>query len=162
MTLEQNILRILQAAEQKIRANMEAKNINASHRTEKSLRTEKMPNGFRLVIGGEHTAPLTTLEIGRPAGGVPGGFRFTKDGTRDVSNTFKAILVQWAKDKGIADFGWGQATVLGRRIAEKGTQRHSQPVDVYSTIVNDAVKELNDIIGLHVSGAIKEVAQINF
>lgn len=162
MTLEENIIRVLHVAEQKIRANMEAKNINASHRTEKSLRVQKGADNIALVIGGERTAPLETLEIGRPAGNVPGGFVTLKDGRRDVSKTFKAILVQWGKDKGIPDWGWGQATIAGRRIAEHGTLRHSQPVDVYSTIVNETVQELRNIIGLHVAGQIKEVTQTHF
>ena len=162
MTLEQSILQILQNAEQRIRANMQAKDINASHRTEKSLHVEQSGDSIRLVIGGDRTAPLSTLEIGRPAGNVPGGFVTLKDGRRDVSNTFKAILVQWGKDKGIPHWGWGQATIAGRRIAEKGTLRHSQPVEVYSTVINETVAELQNIIGLHVAGQIDEVTQTNF
>ena len=85
---------------------------------------------------------METLEIGRPGGNVPGGIRTTKKGVRDVSNTFKAILVQWAKDKGIADFGWGAATVLGRRIAADGTRRYHQHEDVYSSAVKQAAKDI--------------------
>lgn len=168
MTLEENILEVLHKAEQRIRANMEAAGENASHRTEKSLRVEQTQTDIALVIGGEHTAPLSTLEIGRPAGNVPGGFssliaksgRFA--GKPDVSNTFKAILIQWAKDKGISDFGWAQATGLGRQIAYEGTRRHSEPADVYSTVVNETIAELNNIIGLHVAGKIKEITQTNW
>lgn len=167
MNLESEILNILQNAEQRIRANMEQAGENASHRTERSLRVEQDAQHISLVIGGEHTAPLDTLEIGRPAGNVPGGFvglaktgKFA--GKPDVSNTFKAILVQWAKDKGIADFGWAQATGLGRKIAYEGTVRHSQPVDIYSTIVNETVQELENIVGLHIAGRIDEITQMHF
>jgi hypothetical protein len=162
MTLEENIVQVLQRAEQKIRAKMDAEHINASHRTERSLRVEKGASNIALVIGGERTAPLDTLEIGRPAGNVPGGFRTMLNGKQDVSNTFKAILVQWAKDKGIADFGWGRATVLGRRIAAEGTLRQKQPVDIYSSIVAETVDELNNLIGLHVAEKIDEVVRTNF
>ena len=71
-----------------IRANMASNNINASHRTEQSLRVEEYDGGYRVVIGGKNTAPLATLEIGRPGGDVPGGFVTLKDGRKDVSKTF--------------------------------------------------------------------------
>lgn len=131
---------ILNEARDAIRAEMASKGINATGNTSKSFRVERYDGGIRLVMGGESfpTAPLETLEVGRPGGNVPGGFRMTKAGVLDVSNTFKAILVEWAKDKGIADFGWGRATMLGRRIAAEGTLRHKSPVNVYSQAVFDA------------------------
>lgn len=132
---------ILNEARDSIRAEMASKGINATGNTSKSFRVERYDGGIRLVMGGEsyRTAPLETLEVGRPPGGnVPGGFRMTKAGVLDVSNTFKAILVEWAKAKGIADFGWGRATMLGRRIAAEGTLRHKSPVNVYSQAVFDA------------------------
>ena len=131
---------ILNEARDAIRADMASKGINATGNTSKSFRVERYDGGIRLVMGGESfpTAPLETLEVGRPGGNVPGGFRMTKAGVLDVSNTFKAILIEWAKAKGIADFGWGRATMLGRRIAEEGTLRHKSPVNVYSQAVLDA------------------------
>lgn len=131
---------ILNEARDAIRAEMAAKDINATGNTLRSFRVERYDGGIRLVMGGEsyHTAPLETLEVGRPGGNVPGGFRMTKAGVLDVSNTFKAILVEWAKAKGIADFGWGKATIVGRRIAAEGTLRHKNPVNVYSQAVLDA------------------------
>ena len=164
MTIEETIAQTLEKAAQRIRANMSAKNINASHRTERSMRVEQKPSHISLVIGGERTAPLQTLEIGRPAGNVPGGFSslLAKTGPfagrPDVSNTFKAILIQWAKDKGVQDFGWAQATGLGRRIAYKGTRRHEQPEDVYTSVVKETVAELTQLIGLQVVGGVKEAA----
>lgn len=136
--------RILEDAKRKIQAEMVAKDINASGRTSQSIRVEREGTHVRLVIGGEEyrTAPLETLEVGRPPGPVEGGFRVTKAGVMDVSNTFKAILVQWAKDKGIANFGWGRATLLGRRIAQEGTLRHKRPVEVYSVAVTEAADEI--------------------
>lgn len=133
---------ILQLALQDIQAEMDAKDINASGRTSRSFHVVNEGTHIMLVMGGKDTAPLTTLEVGRPGGNVPGGFRITKAGIRDVSNTFKAILVQWAKDKGIQNFGWGRATMLGRRIAEQGTLRHSNPTNVYTEAV---IRAANDV-----------------
>lgn len=135
---------ILELARQEIQEEMAAKGINASGRTSRSFRVERYETGVRLVMGGtaERTAPLETLEVGRPGGNVPGGFRTTKAGVRDVSNTFKAILIQWAKEKGISDFGWGQATILGRRIAAEGTNRHKNPTNVYSEAIVKAANEV--------------------
>lgn len=147
---------ILEKAKEQIQANMAAKDINASGRTSKSFRVERYDGGIRLVMGGADTAPLDTLEIGRPGGSVPGGFKRTKAGVIDVSNTFKAILVQWAKDKGIADFGWGAATMLGRRIAEKGTLRHENPTDVYSSVVLDAADQVKGEVTVTITTMIHE------
>lgn len=161
MTFQEEILQdllprceaLLEEAKEAIRVEMASKGINATGNTSRSFRVERYDGGIRLVMGGEsyRTAPLETLEVGRPPGDVPGGFRMTKAGVRDVSNTFKAILIEWAKAKGIADFGWGRATMLGRRIAEQGTLRHTNPVDVYSTIVMDAASRVSDGITLIVT-----------
>ena len=141
-TLLDRIAVILDAAKADIQSEMVAKGINASGRTSASFRVERYDGGIRLVMGGKDTAPLETLEVGRPGGNVPGGFRNTKAGVRDVSNTFKAILVRWAKEKGIKDFGWGHATILGRKIASEGTDRHSHPTVVYTAAVADARDEI--------------------
>lgn len=139
-----SVVSILEDAKVEIQATMAAKDINASGRTSRSFRVERYDTGVRLVMGGtgERTAPLETLEIGRPPGNVPGGFRMTKAGVLDVSNTFKAILVRWAEEKGIAGFGWGHATMLGRKIAREGTERHRQPTVVYTEAVTKARDEI--------------------
>lgn len=141
-SLVDGIATILELAKQDIQREMEAKDINASGRTSRSFRVVIEADRIALVMGGPDTAPLTTLEVGRPAGNVPGGFRTTKAGVQDVSNTFKAILVRWAREKGIPDFGWGRATMLGRRIAKEGTLRHRSPVNVYSEAVIRAANEV--------------------
>ena len=147
---------IMEKAKAEIQAMMAAEDINASGRTSKSFRVERYGSGIRLVMGGtgERTAPLETLEVGRPGGNVPGGFRTTKAGVRDVSNTFKAILVKWAEEKGIVGFGWGHATMLGRRIAEKGTIRHSRPVEVYSIPVMKAKADIEKMAEVTVTNKI--------
>lgn len=146
MEIEAKVTELLEDAKQRIQDNLATKGINASGRTSRSFRVERYDGGVRLVMGGtaDRTAPLSTLEVGRPGGNVPGGFRVTKAGTVDVSNTFKAILIRWAKEKGIADFGWGAATMLGRRIADRGTNRHSNPEDVYTSVVMQTAEEVKD------------------
>lgn len=89
-----------------------------------------------LVYGGDGTAPLATLEIGRSAGKIPYGFQ--------------DILFEWSKSKGISfpddrqrkTFAW----FLSQKIKNEGTQRHKTPVDVYSTVVNDTVEKLKPAI----------------
>lgn len=142
ITIEQDITRILTQTGDEIRANMDARGINASHRTEQSIQVQQYDGGIRLVLAGTDHAPLTTLEVGRPGGNVPGGFRTTKAGIQDVSNLFKWMLVEWAREKGFVDFGWAQATVLGRKIAYDGTDRQREPIDIYSTPVQKAKEEI--------------------
>lgn len=135
----------LEQLQQAIVDNIEQKGITASGRTQHSLTVEVYAGGVRLTAKAGARAPFNTLEIGRSAGNVPGGFRTTKKGVRDVSNTFKAILVQWARDKGIGDFGWAAATMLGRRIAAEGTLRNRQHENVYSDAVEKAAKDIQRI-----------------
>jgi len=162
MTFEESIVKVLEQTREEIRANMAAKDINASGRTSRAFAVETYQGGVRLVLKHDtRTAPLETLEVGRPGGNVPGGFRMTKAGVMDVSNKFKFMLVKWAEEKGIADFGWGAATMLGRRIAKEGTLRNTQHEDVYSTPVQKAVQGIRaDIRGI-VLGEIKQ-AKNNF
>lgn len=144
MTLNEEIKAVLLQTKNEIQANMAAKNINASGRTSAAFMVREQPTDISLILAAGQHAPLETLEIGRPGGNVPGGFRTTKAGVVDVSNAFKWMLIKWAEQKGF-DLNWGGATMLGRRIAKEGTNRHKENVDVYSTPVNLAVKRLRDI-----------------
>ena len=155
INLTQRVTERLEQLRQEIVGNIESKGITASGRTQRSLTVEQYDGGVRLVAKAGNRAPIDTLEIGRPAGNVPGGFRTTKKGVRDVSNTFKAILVQWAKDKGISDFGWGAATMLGRRIAAEGTLRNKRHEDVYSSAVEKAAKDIQAMFLTQIQEQIK-------
>lgn len=161
MTLQEEIKAVLSQAKAEIQANMAAKNINASGRTSRAFAVVETPDDISLVLQEGWHAPLDTLEIGRPAGGVPGGFRLTKAGTLDVSNKFKWILIKWAQDKGF-DLNWGGATMLGRRIAAEGTLRNKNHVDVWSTPVHKAVAELHKVLPQHIRGEITEIVKTNF
>lgn len=161
MTIQEEVIKVLTQARDEIRANMAANNINASGRTSASIDVRQEGGTITLGSQGEHVAPLYTLEIGRPGGNVPGGFRTTKAGVVDVSNTFKWILIQWAKEKGF-ELNWGGATMLGRRIAQQGTNRYMSPVDVYSTPTTKAVGELRSVIRKNVITTITQVIKTNF
>lgn len=138
-------------------SNIESHRITASGRTQRSLKVVVYDGGVKLIAEAGERAPIDSLEVGRPPGNVPGGFRMTKSGVRDVSSTFKAILLRWAADKGI-DMTWGGATMLGRRIASEGTRRYSTHEDVYSTLVRQAAE---DIKGL-VIPKIKQMIKLNY
>lgn len=146
MTYADDIIRILDEAKEAIRQNMSTDGINATGNTSASFRVERYDGGVRLVMGGteEKTAPLATLEVGRPGGPVPKGFT--------------QILYEWSIAKGIPFDKDSRrrsfAYLLGRRIRREGTLRNMQPVDVYTTIVldvadrvkADAVKSLTTAI----------------
>lgn len=130
---------ILERAKEAIQAQMEYQGVNATGNTSRSFRVERYEGGVRLVMGGTDykTAPLQTLEVGRPGGAVPRGFT--------------EILEEWSIAKGIP-FSTDRerrsfAYLLGRRIAREGTLRHKTPVDVYSSIITDAANKVTaDVI----------------
>lgn len=151
----QNIAQILLQAREEIRANMAAKGINASGRTSVALQVRQNGSRIELVKVAGENAPFQTLQYGRAGGNVPGGFRITKAGVRDVSNTFKAILIQWAKNKGF-ELNWGGATMLARKIAREGTERHRVPRnDIYDKPLEKAVDGVRQEARKYILGSIK-------
>lgn len=162
-TIDSKIFGILEQTAAVIKVNMQAANINASGRTSDSIHARAYSEGYQLVGGGKNTAPIPTIEIGRPAGNVPDGMVQRKNGAMDVSNTFKRILLQWAKDKGI-DMNWGGATMLGRRIAAVGTLRHQNNVDIYSTETRNAMTSIKEEVSKYFIGSIRKVtsAKLHF
>lgn len=141
-----NIGQALELAKADIQANLASKGINASGRSSASLRVERYAGGVRLVYGGDDTAPLPTLEIGRPGGPVPMGFT--------------DILVQWSRDKGLTFESESRrrsfAYLLGQRIKREGTLRHKTPVDVYSSVVMDTADKLKGEVAVTVTAYIHE------
>lgn len=149
MTLQEDILRVLETAKAEIQANMASKGVNASGRTSRGFRVEKDADGMRLVLAHDETAtieckprgfgsvtvgtaPLSTLEIGRPGGKVPRGFYY--------------IIKQWTRDKGLQFASESERQTFSyftaRKIVKEGTRRHVQPTDVWSTPVNKAMTEI--------------------
>lgn len=159
--LEDIIIQRLERLRTDIVARIESEGITASGRTQRSLAVIPYSGGVMLAAQAGNRAPLKTLEVGRPAGNVPGGFVTTKKGVRDVSKTFKYILILWARDKGF-DLGWGGATMLGRRIAERGTLRNTNNVDVYSTLVQEAAKDIRGLMMDNITSRVSETINTNF
>ena len=131
----------LTKAAEDIRLNMANEGVNASGRTSASLRVEDRGKSIVLVIGGDrsiygNTAPLETLEIGsRP--GIRGDW-------------FKSVIHQWTIDKGMAfeneSHRWAVSTVIARNIELEGTNRHRNPIDVYSTVTKSTTENIRSLI----------------
>lgn len=148
MDIADIVIEVLEEAKQRVQDNMAAKDINASGRTSRSFRIERYNGGVRLVMGGtgEPTAPLETLEVGRPAGPIP--------------SNMTDILVQWSKDKGIPFDRESQrrsfAYLLGRRIEREGTLRHKHNEDIYTTVVMDTAESIVGEVTVAVTKKIHE------
>lgn len=140
---------ILERAKTEIQSNMDAKGINASGRTRNSIRTVERVDGCALIGGGQNTAPVPTLEIGREGGKVPAGFY--------------GIIKEWTKVKGLQfDSERERGTFsyfLARKIAREGTARHKNNEDIYSTTVRAAVDDIQDRLKSWGGGLIREVLE---
>lgn len=132
MGLNRDIIKILEDLKSEIQVNLDTNRINASGRTSSSFRVDVYDGGVRLVMGGDNTAPIQTLEIGRPGGRVPAGFT--------------EILKQWSRDKNLNFASDSERTsfayLLGKKIAREGTQRNKNHIDIYSSLVKEAVPKI--------------------
>lgn len=145
-TLKTGIVARLQQCGETIRANMQARKINASGRTSASIRVRETATGVQLVGGnsGTHnveapfglqqrnTAPLPTVEVGRAGGEVPKGFYY--------------IIKQWSREKGLRFRSEQErgtfAYFTARKIAREGTKRNKANEDIYSTAVTEAAADI--------------------
>ena len=162
-TLESDIIRILNETREVIRANMEARKINASGRTSASMRVEPYEGGVRLVGGYNtthevddypavlgtletaDTAPIPTLEIGRSGGRVPKGFYY--------------IIREWSREKGLNFSSESErstfAYFVARKIARTGTLRHVTPENIYSQPVAAAKEKILQIFAQNVTRTVR-------
>ena len=135
-SIKKQVAERLSQAVSEIQAAMASGNINASGRTSASFRVVETEDGLQLVGGGHDTAPIATLEVGRPPGNVPAGFT--------------AILEQWSRDKGLQFETESKrksfAYLLGRKIEREGTQRYREPQDVYSSVTRQAADDISIFI----------------
>lgn len=165
--MKQRIFEILTESKEQIQLNLEVENINASGRTSKSIRVEEYGGGVRLIKGAEEkTAPMSTLEIGRPGGAVP--------------FNFQEIIKQWIIDKGLStnpipyvrqpSDRWqpkytpeerglnAAAGAIVQKIKTIGTDRHLQPRnDIYSNVVKSTI----DILKKEILGFVVETIKTN-
>ena len=162
-TQETDIIRILSETRDKIRANMDAQKVNASGRTSASIRVEPYEGGVKLVGGtdSDHkiedypailgtldasdTAPIPTLEVGRVGGNVPRGFYY--------------IIREWSREKGLNFSSESErgtfAYFVARKIARSGTKRSTDPLDIYSTPVDEAKAKINEILRERLGRAVR-------
>ena len=162
-TLEADIIRVLTETRDQIRANMDAKKVNASGRTSASIRVEPYEGGVKLVGGTDSThkiedyprilgtldatdtAPIPTLEVGRVDGDVPKGFYY--------------IIRQWSREKGLQFSSESErgtfAYFVARKIARSGTGRSTNQVDIYSTPVVEAKERINQLLRESVSRTVR-------
>jgi hypothetical protein len=149
----QNIAQILLQARDEIRANMQAKGINASGRTSAALEVVQGDGKIALIKTQGQNAPFGTLQYGRAGGRVPAGFY--------------EILKQWSRDKGLS-FSSEQergtfAYFLARKIAREGTQRHRSPRnDIYDEPLEKAVDGVRQEARKYILGTIKAVLQSGY
>lgn len=144
----QNIAQILLQARDDIRANMQAKGINASGRTSAALEVVQGSGKIALIKAQGENAPFGTLQYGRAGGRVPAGFY--------------EILKQWSRDKGLSFANEQErgtfAYFLARKIAREGTQRHRAPRnDIYDEPLEKAVDGVRQEARKYVLGSIKAV-----
>lgn len=169
MTLEEDIIRVLNQAKAEIQANMASKGINASGRTSRGFAVERTADSIQLVLNHDETAtieckprgfgsvqvgtaPLSTLEIGRPGGAVPRGFYY--------------MIKQWTRDKGLVFGSESERQTFSyftaRKIAKQGTRRKTNHENVYSAPVTKAKAQIASDIRAYVDGVVMNAAKSNF
>lgn len=145
--IKESIVSILTQAVSDIRQRMADENENASGRTSASLRVEDRGSSVAIIIGSEteRTAPAESLEVGEGP-----GTRFP---------TFKSIIHQWSKDKGISFDDererWRFAVCTARKIEREGTGRHKSSVDIYSSILNGVAEKVRQTMFAEVTQRIE-------
>ena len=127
-----SVERVLLDVRDEIRDKMRSEGVNASGRTSAGMQVQRYETGVRLVLAGDDVAPLATLEVGRGKGGVPRGFT--------------DIIEQWSIDKGLSFSSPRErrrfSYLTARKIASRGTKRHTHPIDVYSEAVQNGLDKL--------------------
>lgn len=145
--IKERIINILTQAVSDIRQRMADENENASGRTSASLRVEDRGSSVAIIIGSEteRTAPAESLEVG--------------EGPGMREPTFKSIIHQWSKDKGISFDDeaerWRFAVCTARKIEREGTQRHKSPVDIYSSILDGVAEKVRQTMYAEVTQRIE-------
>lgn len=140
MDLNEAIIARLERLKTDIQNRLEDFKENATGRTSDSIRVEVDGNVFRLVAGGQDTAPIATLETGNPP------------------RTYVSIdkLEEWAIAKH-QRYGTPipNPYAVQKAIWEHGTIRYTNPRDIYSTLVEECAEELQDVLKVIVTDIVK-------
>ena len=135
-----------------IREAIANKGLRASGRTQDSLRV--YVDGDTVVLEGR--AFFSALEYGSSAWTGRTGIRCT-------FSEFKQIIHDWASDKGL---NLGQAKdfdkavgAITMRIIKSGTRLHRNNgyLNVYDTLIDDAISDMSDMAGVEVLKAVDVV-----
>lgn len=143
MTISEIVHTILNSTADDIRQRMASEGENATGRTSASFQVVEEDGHIRLISQGSKIAPLETLEVGRGAGKRPP----------------IAPLEEWAQvkfgyvGKEATSVAWAVAT----KIAGQGTERHTNNVDIYTTPVEEATKELQGKISISIIEQVKSL-----
>ena len=149
----QNIAQILLQARDEIRANMQAKGINASGRTSAALQVVQRGSKIELIKAQGQNAPFGTLQYGRGRGRVPRGFFY--------------IIQQWTRDKGFNFENEKHRNAFTAYVVNKvkteGTNRHRSPRnDIYDEPLANAVDGIRQEARKYVLGTIKAVLESGY
>ena len=149
----QNIAQILTQARDEIRANMQAKGINASGRTSDALQVVQRGGKIELIKAEGQNAPFGTLQYGRAKGRVPRGFFY--------------IIQQWTRDKGFSFENEKHRNAFTAYVVNKvkteGTNRHLSPrTDIYDEPLAKAVDGVRQEARKYVLGTIKSVLESGY
>lgn len=135
-----------------IREAIASKGLRASGRTQDSLRV--YVDGNKVVLEGR--AFFAALQNGSSAWSG-------KTGIRCTFSEFKEIIRQWATDKGL---NFGQAKEFDRAVGaiamsiiRNGTKlyRTGQRLDVYDTLINEALLDIGEMAGVVVMQSVDVV-----
>lgn len=159
MTVDEQIVQILEETKKEIQRRMAEAGENASGRTSLSFRVQRDGTRISLIGGGDsqrwggRTAPIESLELGRGPGG-------------DYKR-LRPIIVKWTVDKGW-DFNaptpkeeesirWAVSTIIAKRITAEGTRRYRQPEDIYSTPVREGAARIRSIVSTDLRRFLTEI-----
>lgn len=140
MALILAIQKRLQDLADEIKSNMSAKGVNASGRTASSIKVRTDANRVAVVIGGDKTAELSTLEKGISP----------EEGAKEFAKgTLISAIYQWSNEKNISFRTDRQrqsfAYLTARKIKMYGTLRYNANIDIYSVERERAIKDLQTI-----------------
>lgn len=152
----EELMKILEGAKERIVSNIESEGAKASGRTGASFRVDYVDGKVRLVAGGERTAPIGTLEGGRPKGAVPQRFHeVIKEWLVVKGATIKQIpyLTDRAHKYSVQERSLIAASKnIAWSISQKGTLLHQNGgrSTIYSDVVRDIIPQIQEQVSIAV------------
>lgn len=143
------IIRELTSLQNKIKLNLEEKNINARGVTSSNIVLKIDEKSFSLQIQSGDNAPKNTLEIGRGSGKIPPVSKITE--WIDA----KPFDYSGFKGKDDAKKKRSAAWAIAKKIEKVGTDRHFDNVNVYSEEVELCKSKLTYFLRNEILNSIK-------